>query len=203
VIDERLTYALLTGTVVDAAAAAAPPRSTLCVNVLGIGAPPIAVDRVWARAYGPGGFVVVAEASAIPLSDASSSLPSPKHLAGTFDLSFTLSAFGYDDLTATVHCNHDALPIVPPAPYALAPLPFTLRGIATQGGLNPVPLAAANVTVAGTALATTTAADGTYVIAAVPAAPSITVNVSGSGNSTSTTVATTYPDPVLTVNFAF
>lgn len=194
---ELLSYALVAGSVVDAVLGATP-RTPVRVTLLGIGTPPQPVDGTSARAYAPDGFVIAADARAIRVDDASSSGPSPRQLAGSFDVRFVLSADGYDDLAAVVHCDHDALPLRP-APYALAPRPFAVRGRVTQGGLTPTPLAGAAISIAATALATTTAADGTYVFASVPAAATVTVLANG----TPRTVATTYPEPVLTVNFAF
>jgi len=197
VTDELLSYALLAGEVVDAVLGT-PPRAPVAVHLVGVGTPPVPRDGMSARTYRPDGFVVVADARTIAVDDPASSGPSPKHLAGAFDLHFVLSARGYADLAQVVHCNHDAVPMRPPA-YALVPQPFALRGRVTQGGLTPTPFAGASVAIAATALATTTDADGTYVFVSVPAAATVTVVANG----TPRTVPTSYPDPVLTVNFAF
>lgn len=208
-IEERLSYALLVGAAVDGILGT-PPRSPLGVQMLGLGTPPIPFDGVWARAYSGDGFVVVADAGAVAVDHPELGAPPPKHLAGKFDLHFTLSASGYDDLPVTVNCNHDALPIKPAA-YKLAPHPFAVHGRVTTGGFSPVPLAGATVSVTATVPPlvlpavlpppVVTDANGTYAFPAVPAATTITVTVAG--HAPSATVLTNYPEPTLTVNFAF
>jgi hypothetical protein len=202
VTEELTSFALLTGTVTDAVAAPpAPLRSPIGVRIVGIGTPPVPSGALWARAYSGDGFVIAAAAGSVALDDPSSTAPDPKHLAGAFDLHFILSARGYADVPVVLACNHDALPIA--ATYALAPLPFAIRGRVTAG-TPPAPVAGAlvSITAASPAIVipppATTAPDGTYALPSVPAARSLTLTV----NAHSETVAPTYPDPVLTVNFA-
>ncbi|MGA8100452.1 MAG: hypothetical protein WB810_17505, partial [Candidatus Cybelea sp.] len=111
-IEELTTFALLTGTVVDAVALApALLRSPVGVEVVGLGTPPVPTDTICGRTYQSNGFVIVADAGSIRLDDPRSTSPDPKHLAGVFDLHFVLSAPGYADLAVAVACNHDAIPI--------------------------------------------------------------------------------------------
>ena len=206
--EEATTYALLVGTAIDAIAAApARLRSPLRVTLAGIGTPPVRSDGIWCRNWTADAFVIGADATAIGLDAPASSAPSPKHLAGAFDLHFTLAADGYTDLAVTVSCNHDRVPLRPAA-YALAPQPFALRGRVTVGTVTPVPLAGATVTLTGSVPAvalppaTLTDADGTYVFVAIPAVRSLTITAAGSGHSGTQTVEPPYPDPLVTTNFA-
>jgi hypothetical protein len=206
--EEATTYALLVGTAIDAVAAAPSRlRSPLRVTLAGIGTPPVAVDGIWCRTWTTDGFVIAADATVIGLDAPSSSGPSPKHLAGAFDLHFTLAADGYADLPVTVSCNHDHVPLRP-APYVLAPHPFALRGRVAVGTVAPAPLAGATVTLTGSVpavalpAATVTDADGTYVFVAIPAVRSLTIVAAGSGHSGTQTIEPSYPDPLVTTNFA-
>ena len=206
--EEATTYALLVGTAIDAVAAAPSRlRSPLRVSLAGIGTPPVAIDGIWCRTWTTDGFVIIADATVIGLDAPASSAPSPKHLAGAFDLHFTLSADGYAELPVTVSCNHDQVPLRP-VPYVLAPQPFALRGRVAVGTVAPVPLAGATVTLTGSVpaaalpAATVTDADGTYVFVAIPAVRSLTIAAAGSGHSGTQTVEPSYPDPLVTSNFA-
>lgn len=199
-MEELTTFALLVGRVTDSILAAPSTlRSPISVRVLGLGTPPTPSKVLWARAYDIGGFVIAADAGAIALDDPRSTGPDPKHLAGAFDVHFVLSAAGYADLAVALPCSHDAVPIA--KSYALAPQPFAIRGRVTIGnaafgGLSvsitaatpPIPLPPAVLT----------ASDGTYSFASVGAAQSITLSAAGG----SQTVVSTYPDPILTVNFS-
>ena len=206
--EEVTTFALLVGTAIDAVAAApARMRSPLRVSIDGVGTPPIPIGGIWCRNWSADSFVIVADATVIGLDAPGSSAPSPKHLAGAFDLHFTLAADGYAGLAVTVSCNHDQVPLRPGA-YALAPRPFALRGRVTVGTVTPVPLAGASVTLTASVPAVTlppatvTDADGTYVFVAIPGVRSLTVAVAGGGHSGSQTIEPSYPDPLVTTNFA-
>jgi hypothetical protein len=206
--EEATTFALLVGMTIDAVAAApARLRSPLRVRLAGVGTPPVPSDGIWCRSWSADSFVIVADATVIGLDAPASSAPSPKHLAGAFDLHFTLAADGYADLPVTVSCNHDQVPLRPGA-YALAPRPFALRGRVTVGTVTPVPLAGASVTLTASVPAvmlppaTVTDADGTYVFVAIPAVRSLTVAAAGGGHSGTQTIEPPYPDPLVTTNFA-
>jgi hypothetical protein len=209
VTETAAAFALLVGSVVDATTTSAPytpqpPRTPCAVTFDGIGTPPVASDLIWARTYANGGFVLAFEAGDVAVDDATPSGPSPKHLTGAFDIHFTLSAPGYADRSSVYACNHDALPIVP-APYALQPQPAAVQGNVTVSGTP-----AAGVTVEITAAspapgtlppATTTDANGTYAIDAVPAAQTVTLRAVSGAHVGMQTVPLAYPDPVTTVNF--
>jgi Carboxypeptidase regulatory-like domain len=207
-MDELTTFALLVGEVHDAVALPPDLRTPVRVSALGLGTPAVPTDGVWARTYRDDAFVIVADAAAVFLDDPRSSAPSPKHLAGVFDLHFVIDAPGYTEKSVTVACNKDAIPIRP-TPYALAPRPIAMRGRVTlTTGLVTAPLVGATVTLTGSVPvaplpgAATTDSDGTYTFVSVPAVRSLTVVVSGGGHTKTSTVVPTYPDPVLTVNFA-
>jgi hypothetical protein len=209
-MEERSSFALLVGSVVDATTTLAPftpqaPYSPIAVTFDGIGTPPVPSDAIGARAYSNGGFVLAFDAGDLAVDEPSSSGPSPKHLTGSFVLNFTISAAGYADLAVTYPCSGNALPIVPAA-YALQPAALTIRGAVTAGGA-PVPGASVSITAAAPAIAlppaTTTDANGLYGFDAVPAAQSITIAASGAGHNGSQTVAVGDPDPIVTVNFVF
>ena len=210
-IEERSSFALLVGTVVDVTTVALPytpqpPRSPLSVAFEGIGTPPTPTDLIWAQTFSNGGFVLAFEAGSVAIDNASSSGPSPKHLTGAFDIHFTVSAQGYADLALVYSCNHDALPIVPAA-YSLQPSPLYVRGTVTASGA-PLAGAAVQITAESPAPgplppATATDANGMYAFDGVAAAQTITIAVSGGGHSGSQTVPVGYPDPVTTVNFPF
>jgi hypothetical protein len=169
----------------------------------GLGTPPAPTDSIWARAYSDSGFVLGFDAQDIAVDNPSSSGPSPKHLTGVFDVTFTISAQGYANLLATYPCNNNALPITP-APYVLQPNPVVVVGGVTGDG---VALAGATVQIASSipplALppSTTTDANGNYAFDAVPAAQSIVITASGGGFSGSQNISFAYLDPVVTVNF--
>jgi hypothetical protein len=209
VTEECSSFALLVGSVVDATTlsppyTAQPPRTPINVTFTGIGTPPTPSDAISARAFSRGGFALAFDASDVSVDYPSSAGPSPKHLTGTFDIHFVVSAQGYADLSAIYACNKDALPIVP-APYALQPNAVAIVGRVTVGGTA---LAGATVQVTAESpslgplpAAVTTDANGMYALPSVPAAQSVTVAASGGGHSGSQTVALAYEEPVFTLNF--
>ncbi|HTV73856.1 MAG TPA: carboxypeptidase-like regulatory domain-containing protein [Candidatus Acidoferrales bacterium] len=210
-LEELSSFALLVGSVVDATTVAAPytpqpPRSPVSVNFSGIGTPPTPTDAVFARAFAADGFVLAFDAADVAVDDRSSSGPSPKHLAGAFDIHFVISAEGYADLPVVYACNKDALPIAP-APYALQPNAVAIAGRVTASGTA---LAGAVVQITAESpspgmlpAAVTTAADGTFAIENVPAAQTATISASGGGYSGSQTISLSYPNPLVTVSFEF
>lgn len=206
-IDEVTTFAVAVGRAVDGVATPNTLRSALRVRLAGIGTPPVRNDGVWARTWSHDGFVVVADAGTIPLDHPSSSAPSPKHLAGAFDLHLVLAADGYDDLAVTLACNHDAIPLRPAA-FPLAPRPIALRGRVLIAGIVPQPLAGATVSLTASSPAVplpppvTTDADGAYAFVSVPATRSLTISAAGGGHSGTQTISPPYHASVLTVNFA-
>jgi hypothetical protein len=207
-MEERSAFALLVGTVVDATTVPAPftpqpPRTPISVNFDGIGTPPVPSDAISARAFAGGAFVLAFESNDVAVDGPSSSGPSPKHLAGAFDVHFTLSAEGYADLPALYSCNNDALPIVPAA-YVLQPNPIAVQGqvSAASGAVAgaSVQITAESPPPAALPAATTTDANGMYAIASVPAAQSITISAAGSGGAALQTIPLDYPGSVVTVN---
>lgn len=210
-MEELGSFALLVGSVVDATTLSPPytpqpPRSPISVAFTGIGTPPRPSDAIRARAFSGGGFVLAFDASDVSVDDPSSAGPSPKHLTGTFDVHFVVSAPGYADLPATYACNKDALPIVP-APYAMHPNAVTIVGRVTAAGSA---LAGATVQVTAESPSpgplpspVSTDANGMYALLNVPAAQSVIVAASGGGHSGSQTVALAYEEPVFTLNFEF
>jgi hypothetical protein len=201
-MDQMSSFALLVGTVVDSAGSLAP-RTPISVAMNSIGTLSAENGVIWAQANYNAGFVLAFDAQDIVVDYPSSSGPSPKHLVGAFDVSFTISAQGYADLPVTYSCNNNALPITPP-PYVLQPNPIAIVGGVSGDG---APLVGANVQIVSSVPslpmppATTTDANGNYVFASVPAAQSLVINVSGGGFSGSQNVSLQYLDPVITVNF--
>jgi hypothetical protein len=199
--EELSSFALLVGSVNDANGGTV--RTPICVNVSGIGTPPVPTNLLWARAYSSAGFVLGFESGDVAVNFPSSSGPSPKQLVGTFDVSFVISAPGYTALPVTYACNNDTLPIAP-APYALQPNPIVIVGGVTGDG---VALAGATVRITSStpplALppATTTDANGTYSFDSVPAAQSVVITATGGSFSGSQTISLAYLDPIVTVNF--
>jgi hypothetical protein len=207
-MEERSAFALLVGAVVDATTVAAPfsplpPRTPIAVSFDGIGTPPVATDAVMARAFSGGGFVLTFDAADVAVDDPTSSGPSPKHLVGTFDIHFTISADGYVDLPSTYSCHNDALPITPAA-YALQPAPIAIRGQVTDASSAAVAGATVQVTAESPPVAlppaTTTDANGMYFLASVPAAQTVTIEASAGAGSVVQVVSLDYPASAVTVN---
>ena len=201
-MEERSSFALLVGSVIDANGSS-PVRTPVSIELVGVGSPPVSTDIIWAQGFSNAGFMLAFNAQDIPVDYPASSGPSPKHLTGAFDVSFTLSAAGYADLGVTYSCNMNALPITP-APYVLQPNPIVIMGGVTGDG-NALPGATVQITSSTPPLPmpppTSTDANGNYAFDSVPAAQSIVISASGGSFSGSQTVSLQYLDPVVTVNF--
>lgn len=209
-MDERSSFTLLVGTVVDATTASAPfspapPRAPIAVAFNGIGTPPTPTDVIFARAFSNSGFVLAFDAADVAVDNPSSSGPSPKHLAGAFDIHFTISANGYADLLSTYSCNKDALPITPLA-YVLQPKPIAIKGQVTSAGVAvsgaTVRITAESPSPSALPPAATTDVNGMYLLASVPAAQSLTISAVSGAVSKTQTIPLEYPALVVTVNLA-
>lgn len=207
-MEERSAFALLVGTVVDATTVPAPfspfpPRTPIAVSFDGIGTPPVPTDAVTARAFSGGGFVLAFNAADVAVDDPSSSGPSPKHLVGAFDIHFTISADGYADLPSTYSCNNDALPIAPAA-YALQPNPIAIQGQVTDATGTAVAGATVQITAESPPVAlppaTTTDANGMYLLVSVAAAQTVTISASALAGSAVQIVSLDYPANSVIVN---
>jgi hypothetical protein len=208
-MEERAAFALLAGTVVDATTTVPPytpqpPRTPIAVSFDGIGTPPVATDLIWARAYSNGGFVLAFEGGNIALDNTSSSGPSPKHLTGSFDVHFTLSAQGYTALSTVYSCSLNALPIAPVA-YVLQPSPVTVQGNVTVSGAlaagASVEITAESPAPGPLPPAATTDANGNYIINGVSAAQTMTIKATSGVHTGTQSVSLGYPNPITIVNF--
>jgi len=206
-MEELTTYALLDASVVDAVQNVSP-RSPLQVSIIGVGTPPEPVDPglLWARAVN-GQFVVVADATAIPLDSAASSTPPPQHVSAAFPLHLRLDALGYTSLDVVVNvASGSAIPIKP-GPYALSPLAVALRGRVMLQGAPPAPILGATVSVTATVPAAplpapvTTDANGFYVFIALPLVQSLTLDATSGAHNGTQSVMLDYSAPANVANF--
>jgi hypothetical protein len=205
--EELTSYALLTGSVNDAVFST-PIRSALTVGILGVGAPPVAVDpaSLWGRTVGEQ-YVIVADALAVPLDSASSSTSPPQHVNSSFPLRLRFAADGYvaQDLTISVTAGSQ-IPITS-APVALNPIAVALRGRVMLKGTPPTPLAGANVAITATVPAgplpapVTADANGFYVFTSLPLVQSLTVSATSGAHTGSQTITVDYTSPLNAANF--
>ena len=205
-IEELTTFALMAATVNDLLTSA-PVTSQLLVTVVGLGTPPNPVDPglLWARTV-PSGFVVVADASAVPLDSVASSTPSPQHVNATIDLHLHLAADGYtaQDVSIAV-VGGTQIPLT--AAYLMAPLPVALRGRVMLKGVPPTPLAGATMTVVATAppvpLPPPVVADanGFYVFPSLPVVHSLVLNAQSGTHTLTQNIVLAYDAPVATSDF--
>jgi hypothetical protein len=205
--EELTTYALLTGSVNDAVFST-PIRKPVTLSIVGVGAPPVAVDpaSLWARAIDEQ-YVVVADALAIPLDSASSSTPPPQHVSSSFPLRLRFSADGYVAQEITVNVAAGSQIPITPAAVALNPIAVALRGRVMLKGTPPTPLAGASVAISATVPAgplpapVTADANGFYVFSSLPLVQSLSLSATSGAHTGSQTITIDYSSPVNAANF--